>query len=87
MKHIERYFKRRGIEVEHILYSYRTERNLVICMDSGDEISCSMLTRELIEHIPMDEFVLLRKGVVIRKSGILAISDEGIYTKLDGKTF
>ena len=87
MKHIERYFKRRGIEVEHILYSYRTERNLVICMDSGDEISCSMLTRELIEHIPMDEFVLLRKGVVIRKSGILAISDDGIYTMIDGKTF
>ena len=35
----------------------------------------------------MDEFVLLRKGVVVRKSGILAVSDEGIYTMIDGKTF
>ena len=55
MKHIERYFERRGIDADHILYAYRNERNLVICMDSGDAISCSMLLRELMEHIPMDE--------------------------------
>ena len=36
MKHIERYFERRGIDADHILYAYRNERNLVICMDSGD---------------------------------------------------
>lgn len=28
MKHIERYFKRRGIAAVHILYAYRNERNL-----------------------------------------------------------
>lgn len=28
MKHIERYFKRRGIAADHILYAYRNERNL-----------------------------------------------------------
>ena len=87
MKNVERYFKRRSIEVEHILYAYHNGRNLVICMDSNDEISCSMQIRELIEYIPMEDFIVIRRGVVVRKSGILAISDEGIYTMLDGKTF
>lgn len=87
MKHIERYFERRGIDADHILYAYRNERNLVICMDSGDAISCSMLLRELMEHIPMDEFITIRRGVIARKNGILAVSDEGVYTMIDGKTF
>lgn len=60
MKHIERYFKRRGIAADHILYAYRNERNLVIRMDSGDAISCSMLLRELTEYIPMEEFITIR---------------------------
>ena len=53
MKDIERYFKKHKIEVEHIISAYCKSQNLVICMDSGDEYSCSMLLHELTERLPM----------------------------------
>ena len=87
MKHIDRYYKRKGSEAEHILYAYRTERNLIICMDSGDTFSCSMMIRELKDYLPENDYLIIRRGVIARKTGILAIDDEGIYTMIDGKTF
>lgn len=64
MKHIDRYFKRKGIEAEHILYAYRTERNLIICMDSGDTFSSSMMIRELKDYLPEDNYLIIRRGVI-----------------------
>lgn len=87
MKDIERYFKKHKIEVEHIISAYCKSQNLVICMDSGDEYSCSMLLHELTERLPMNEFVTVRRGTIVRISAILSISDDGIYTMIDGKTF
>lgn len=85
MKNVELYFKRKGVEVEHILYAYCVAGSMIICLDSGDEFSCSMLMHELKSHIPLNEFISIRKGVIVRKSGILAISNDGIYTMINGK--
>lgn len=88
MNNIEKYLKKRNVEVEHIL-SARCEKqhNLIIRLDTDEEVICYMLMRELLEVIPEDEFLKVRKGSVIRKSGIISISDDGVYTMIDGTTF
>lgn len=87
MKHIERYFKNHKIEAEHILSACCSGKNLILSLDSGEEISCTMRMYELMEYLPEEAFVLIRKGILLRKSGILSISDDGVYTMLDGRTF
>ena len=88
MNNIEKYLKKRNVEVEHIL-SARCEKqhNLIIRLDGGEDVRCYMLMQELMEVIPEDEFLKVRKGSVIRKSGIISISDDGVYTMIDGTTF
>ena len=87
MRDIERYLKKNNIEVEHIISVYCKNQYIVISMDSGNEYSCSMLLHELKQYLPMDEFVTVRRGTIVRLSAILSISDDGIYTMIDGKTF
>lgn len=88
MNNIEKYLKKHNVEVEHIL-SARCEKqhNIIIRLDTDEEVICYMLMRELLEVIPEDEFLKVRKGSVIRKSGIISISDDGVYTMIDGTTF
>ena len=87
MRNIERYLKKHNVEVEHILSAHCKNRNLIIRLDCGDEVTCYMLMYELMELLPEDEFLMVRKGTVVRKTGILSISDDGIYTMIDGSTF
>ncbi len=87
MKYIERYFQRNNIEVKHIIYAYSHNQYTTICLDSGKEYTCSMQMHELIDYLPMEEFVVIRRGTIARLSGIISISDTGIYTMIDGKTF
>lgn len=87
MKNIERYFKKHNIEVEHIIYLYCKDKSIIIRMDTTEEYSCSMLLHEIEAYLPMDEFAKVRRGTIVRISAILSISDDGIYTMIDGKTF
>lgn len=87
MKHIDRYFLKHNIEITHILSAFCRGKNLVICLDSGKEISCTMQLYELVERLPEDEFVMIRRGTILRKSGILSIDNNGTYTMIDGRTF
>ena len=87
MKNIDRYFKRHHIEIEHILSAYCHGRNTIICLDSGEEVSCTIRLYELMELLPEDEFVTICRGTLVRKNGILAISNDGTYTMLDGRIF
>ncbi|MGM9972339.1 MAG: LytTR family transcriptional regulator DNA-binding domain-containing protein [Anaeroplasmataceae bacterium] len=87
MRNIERYFKKNNIEVEHIISVYCKNQKIFISMDSGEEYSSSILLNELEQYLPMDEFVTIRRGTIARLSAILSISDDGVYTMIDGKTF
>ena len=87
MKNISRYFQKHNIESEHILSAYCHGRILVICLDSGNQISCTMQMHELMEVLPENEFVTVRRGTIVRKSGILAIGDDGVYMMIDGSTY
>lgn len=87
MKNIVQYLKKHHIEIEHILSAHCQNRQLIVRLDSGDEVICYMLMHELMDVLPEDEFLVVRKGTVVRKSGILSIGDDGIYTMIDGSTF
>ena len=87
MKDISRYFKRRNILVEHIISAYSKNQALIICMESGDEFSTSILLYELISYLPKDEFIEIRRGTIVRISAIISISDDGLYTLIDGKSY
>lgn len=87
MKNIERYLKKHNIETDHIISAYCKNQALIICTDSGDEHSTSILLHEITAYLPMNEFVTVRRGTIARLSAILSISDDGVYTMIDGKKF
>lgn len=87
MPDINRYFKRHHIEVEHILSVYCHNRKTVICFDSGEEIPSTIPMHEMLEILPEEEFLSISRGVAVRRSAILSIGNDGIYTMMDGRTF
>lgn len=87
MKNLAQYLQKHHIEICHILSARCDNRQLMIRLDSGDDVRCYILMRELMELLPEDEFLVIRKGVVVRKSAILSIGDDGVYTMIDGSTF
>lgn len=87
MPDINRYFKRHHIEVEHILSVYCHNRKTVICCDSGEEIPSTIPMHEMLELLPEDEFLSISRGIVVRRSAIVSIGNDGIYTMMDGRTF
>lgn len=87
MSNIERYFKRHHIDTENILSVYCHGRNTMICCDSGEEITSRIRMYELMEYLPEDRFICISRGILVRRDAILAISNSGIYTMIDGRTF
>lgn len=87
MPDIKRYFKRHHIDVAHILSAYRHDRKTVICFDSGEEFPSTIPMHQMLEILPGDEFLLISRGVIVRRDAIISISNGGIYTTIDGRTF
>lgn len=87
MKNLERYLKKHHIEIEHILSAHCDKQRVIVRLDSGDEVICYFMLHELVDLLPEDEFLSVRKGVIIRKSAILSIGNDGIYTLIDGSSF
>lgn len=87
MPDLERYIKRHHIEVEHILSVYCYKRHTMICFDSGEEFASSLRLYDLMEILPEEEFITICRGTIVRRSAIFSISDDGVYTMIDGRTF
>ena len=57
MKNIEKYLKKRNIEVEHILWAHcEKQHNIIIRLDGDEEVRCYMLMQELLK-VPYDRQV------------------------------
>ncbi len=87
MPDINRYFKRHHISIDHIISVYCHDRNTIICLDSGEEIVSTIRMYEMMEILPREDFISISRSVLVRRNAILAISDGGIYTMIDGRTF
>ena len=75
------------IEPEHILSTYHLGDKMVLCLDNGEEAKTTAPFYEIEKILPEDEFLVIRKGIAVRKSAIVAIGDDGIYTMMDGRTY
>lgn len=87
MYDLVRYFQRHNLQTDVILYIYRSDSKTVIHCENEEDVVSLIPVHELEAFLPEDEFVSIAKGVVVRRSGIVHISDAGVYTMADGKTF
>lgn len=81
-----KYLTKEQINPEHILYAHSVRDKVALCFDTGEEKMTILRFAELIELLPADDFVIVRRGTVLRKKAIVSISNDGVYTMLDGRT-
>lgn len=83
----EKYFNKHNINPERILYIYRRDRKTVICSEAGEEAISVIPMHKILEYLPEKDFISIAKGVIVHREKILHISNDGIYTMTDGKSF
>lgn len=81
------YFERKNIDIANILYLTRQNPHTKITFFDGKEILTAIPVKEIAIYLPDEEFVNITKGVLLRKSQIVNISGDGLYTMTDGSVF
>ena len=81
------FFERKNIDISNILYLTRQNPLTKITFLDGKEILTAIPVKEIAIYLPDEEFVNITKGVLLRKSQIVNISDDGLYTMTDGSVF
>ena len=81
------FFERKNIDISNILYLTRQNPDTKITFFDGKEIQTAIPVKEIAIYLPDEEFVNITKGVLLRKSQIVNISDDGLYTMTDGSVF
>ena len=81
------FFERKNIDISNILYLTRQNPLTKITFFDGKEILTPIPVKEIAIYLPDEEFVNITKGVLLRKSQIVNISDDGLYTMTDGSVF
>ena len=81
------FFERKNIDIANILYLTRQNPLTKITFLDGKEILTAIPVKEIAIYLPDEEFVNITKGVLLRKSQIVNISGDGLYTMTDGSVF
>ena len=81
------FFERKNIDISDILYLTRQNPDTKITFFDGKEILTAIPVKEIAIYLPDEEFVNITKGVLLRKSQIVNISGDGLYTMTDGSVF
>ena len=81
------FFERKNIDIADILYLTRQNPHTKITFFDGKEILTAIPVKEIAIYLPDEEFVNITKGILLRKSQIVNISDDGLYTMTDGSVF
>ena len=81
------FFERKNIDISNILYLTRQNPLTKITFFDGKEILTAIPVKEIALYLPDKEFVNITKGILLRKSQIVNISDDGLYTMTDGSVF
>ena len=81
------FFERKNIDISNILYLTRQNPDTKITFFDGKEILTAIPVKEIAIYLPDEEFVNITKGVLLRKSQIVNISGDGLYTMTDGSVF
>ena len=81
------FFERKNIDISNILYLTRQNPLTKITFFDGKEILTEIPVKEIAIYLPDEEFVNITKGILLRKSQIVNISDDGLYAMTDGSVF
>ena len=81
------FFERKNIDISNILYLTRQNPLTKITFFDGKEILTAIPVKEIALYLPDKEFVNITKGILLRKSQIVNISGDGLYTMTDGSVF
>ena len=81
------FFERKNIDISNILYLTRQNPLTKITFFDGKEILTAIPVKEIALYLPAKEFVNITKGILLRKSQIVNISDDGLYAMTDGSVF
>lgn len=81
------FFERKNIDISNILYLTRQNPLTKITFLDGKEILTAIPVKEIAIYLPDEEFVNITKGILLRKSQIVNISDDGLYAMTDGSVF
>ena len=80
-------FQKHGLCAENILYIYRKDRKTVIQRTDGKHVALFVPVHNVLAALPESDFLSISKGMVVCRSQIVNISNDGIYTMSDGRTF
>ena len=76
------WFQKNDLCPENILYLYRNDRKTVIHLMDGEEVALYAALHSVWSALPEDMFLNISKGIVVCRSRIVDISNDGIYTCL-----
>ena len=69
------------------LYIYRKDRKTVIQRTDGKQFALFVPVHNVLSALPESDFLSISKGTVVCRRYIVNISNDGIYTMSDGRTF
>lgn len=84
---VKRFFMRNHIRPDTIKYIIREDRKTVVYLQDERTPSTNMPLKDIFAALPGGKFLNVHKGVILAARQIQSISDEGVYTMLDGRTF
>ena len=87
MNDLHEWFQKNDLCPENILYLYRNDRKTVIHRMDGEEVALYAPLHSVWSALPEDMFLNISKGIVVCRSQIVDISNDGIYTMSDGRSF
>ena len=87
MTNLNGYFQKHGLCAGNILYIYRKDRRTVIQRTDGEEFALYVPIHDVLSALPESEFLNISKGTVVRRSHIVNIGSDGVYTMSDGRSF
>ena len=79
--------QKHGLCAGNILYIYRKDRKTVIQRTDGAEFALFVPVHTVLSALPERDFLSISKGTVVCRSHIVNISNDGVYTMSDGRTF
>lgn len=87
MINLNAWFQKHDLCAENILYIYRKDRKTVIQRTDGAEFALFVPVHSILSTLPEKNFLSISKGIVVCRNHIVNISNDGVYTMSDGRTF
>lgn len=87
MNDLHKWFQKNDLCPENILYLYRNDRKTVVHRMDGEEAALYAPLHSVLSVLPEDRFLNISKGIAVCRSQIVNISNDGVYTMSDGRTF